>query len=42
MTEPQPLYVSLHIPKTGGSTFRQILQAKFGDRLQYAYEEREG
>jgi hypothetical protein len=42
MINSEPLYVSLHIPKTGGSTFRQILKKKFGDRLQYAYDEREG
>ncbi len=37
-----PLYLSLHIPKTGGSSFRQILEQRFGDRLQRAYDEREG
>jgi hypothetical protein len=36
------LYVSLHIPKTAGLTFRCILDRVFGDRLQYAYNENEG
>ncbi len=35
------LYVSLHIPKTGGITFRQLLKQRFGDRLQMAYDESE-
>lgn len=38
----EPLYVSLHIPKTGGSSFRQILEQRFGDRLQRAYNKSEG
>ncbi|HEY8667180.1 MAG TPA: hypothetical protein VIL86_10960 [Tepidisphaeraceae bacterium] len=32
-----PLLVSLHIPKTGGSTLLHVLIEKFGDRLQRAY-----
>ena len=32
------LYVSLHIPKTGGSTLKGMLERKFGDRLQKAYK----
>lgn len=35
------LYVSLHIPKTGGSTFRQILELRFGGGLQLAYDKRD-
>jgi hypothetical protein len=35
------LYVSLHIPKTAGFTFRCILDRVFGDSLQYAYNENE-
>ena len=42
MTKADPLYVSVHIPKTGGSSFRQILERKFGDRLQRAYDKSEG
>jgi len=42
MTTTEPLYVSLHIPKTGGSSLRQILEQRFGDRLQRAYNKREG
>lgn len=42
MTESETLYVSLHVPKTGGSSFRQILEQRFGDRLQRAYDESEG
>lgn len=32
------LYISLHIPKTGGSTLKGILESQFGDRLQKAYK----
>ena len=42
MTDTEPLYVSLHVPKTGGITFRKILEQKFGDRLQLAYDKSEG
>jgi hypothetical protein len=35
------LYVSAHLPKTGGTTFRQILAQRFGNRLQLAYHKRE-
>jgi len=35
------LYVSLHVPKTGGNTFRQILEQRFGDKLQLAYDKRD-
>ena len=34
----EPLLVSLHIPKTGGSTLLDVLIIKFGDRLQRAYQ----
>jgi len=33
-----PLYVSLHIPKTGGSVLLEVLTAQFGNRLQRAYQ----
>ena len=36
------LYVSVHVPKTGGSTLREILRQKFGDKLQLAYDKRDG
>ncbi len=42
MTDTESFYVSLHVPKTGGITFRQILEQKFGDRLQLAYDKSEG
>lgn len=32
-----PLLVSLHIPKTAGSTFRQVLRTVYGSRLYEAY-----
>ena len=35
--EVGPLYVSLHIPKTGGSTLLHVFIAKFSNRLQRAY-----
>ena len=34
--------MSLHLPKTGGVTFRQILEQKFGERLLLAYDKSEG
>ena len=36
------LYVSVHVPKTGGSTLREILRQKFGDKLQLVYDKRDG
>ena len=38
MMSPNTLYASLHIPKTGGSTLKGILEQKFGGRLQKAYK----
>lgn len=35
----EPLYVSIHIPKTGGSTLASILEARFGSRLQRTYDD---
>ncbi len=34
-----PLYVSVHIPKTAGTTLRSALRSRFGNRLQEAYED---
>lgn len=36
MTEP--LLVSIHIPKTAGSTLLRVLAERFGDRFQRAYQ----
>ena len=35
----ETLYVSIHIPKTAGTTLTAALRSQFGDRLQVAYEE---
>ena len=35
----EPLYVSIRIPKTGGSTLASILEARFGSRLQRTYDD---
>ena len=35
----EPLYVSIHIPKTGGSTLASILEYRFGSRLQRTYND---
>ncbi len=37
MTESEPTLVSIHIPKTGGSTLLTILEQVYGNRLQLAY-----
>jgi hypothetical protein len=37
-----PLYVSVHIPKTAGTTLGSALRCTFGDRLQRAYEDDPG
>jgi len=42
MEKVDRLYVSVHIPKTGGSSFRQVLEQQFGDRLQLAYDPNDG
>lgn len=34
----EPLYMSIHIPKTGGSTLGSILESRFGPRLQRTYD----
>src|SRR5215211_1430214 len=34
----EPLLVSLHIPKTAGSTLLRVFAQQFGDRLQRAYQ----
>ena len=34
----EPLLVSIHIPKTAGSTLLRVLAKRFGDRLQRAYQ----
>ena len=33
----EPLLVSIHIPKTGGTTLLKVLHQRFGDRLQTCY-----
>ena len=35
----EPLYISVHIPKTAGTTFGRFLKAVFGSRFQSAYLE---
>jgi len=37
MNTAETILVSIHIPKTGGSTLLAILQQVYGDRLQLAY-----
>ena len=35
----ESLYVSIHIPKTGGSTLASILEARFGSQLQRTFDD---
>ncbi|MBB1126962.1 sulfotransferase family 2 domain-containing protein [Thiospirillum jenense] len=34
-----PILISVHIPKTGGTSFRMILEQHFGSRLLYDYQD---
>ena len=35
MTEIQPVLISCHVAKTGGTSFRHMLEAAHGDRLVF-------
>lgn len=34
----EPLLISIHIPKTAGTTFGSILKKRYGDKLLYVYQ----
>ena len=40
MTSPRPILISVHLPKTAGTSFQDSLRAAYGDRLQLRYKER--
>ncbi len=39
MKTASPILISVHIPKTGGTSFRMILEQHFGTRLLYDYQD---
>lgn len=40
MSSTRPILISVHLPKTAGTSFQDSLRAAYGDRLQLRYEER--